>query len=131
MALETREVAGDEINPELVDMTRRFWIAGVHHPDIGLGAREKPSTLPMPSICAVSPARSMRSASHRRKAMSSGEKARRWTPVLGADLAQFVKIARDALGVDRPHGTPRFSFSSLPPGGGPRPKWNARRLVAC
>jgi Cu+-exporting ATPase len=27
MALEPREVAGDEVNPELVDMTRRFWVS--------------------------------------------------------------------------------------------------------
>ena len=27
MALEPREVTGEEINPELVDMTRRFWIS--------------------------------------------------------------------------------------------------------
>jgi hypothetical protein len=25
MALEPREVTGDQVNPELVDMTRRFW----------------------------------------------------------------------------------------------------------
>ncbi len=27
MALEPREVTGDEVNPELVDMTRRFWVS--------------------------------------------------------------------------------------------------------
>jgi Cu+-exporting ATPase len=27
MALEPRESTGEEINPELVDMTRRFWIS--------------------------------------------------------------------------------------------------------
>lgn len=27
MALEPREITGDEVNPELVDMTRRFWVS--------------------------------------------------------------------------------------------------------
>jgi Cu+-exporting ATPase len=29
MALEPREVTGEEVNPELIDMTRRFWISAI------------------------------------------------------------------------------------------------------
>lgn len=29
MALEPREIAAEEVNPELADMTRRFWISVV------------------------------------------------------------------------------------------------------
>ncbi len=39
MALEPREVTGEEINPELVDMTRRFWVSLALTPFSAVGCR--------------------------------------------------------------------------------------------